>query len=54
MKLPRCPYEVLRTDRYDDLINSDVFLELIWDSIAWSVWQYFEVPGADGEYKDPP
>ena len=44
LDFPRCPYEVLRTDKYDRLINDDMFLELIWDCTAWAVWQYIEVP----------
>ena len=44
LDFPRCPYEVLRTDKYDKLINDDIFLELVWNCTAWAVWQYFEVP----------
>lgn len=36
LNLPRCPYEVLRTDKYDSLIKDDTFLELVWDCVAWS------------------
>ena len=34
LSLPRCPYEVLRTDKYDELIENDVFLQLVWDCYA--------------------
>ncbi|MFR4386489.1 MAG: hypothetical protein ACLT31_10675 [Lachnospiraceae bacterium] len=44
LNFPRCPYEVLRTDKYDSLIKDDTFLELVWDCVAWSAWQYFEIP----------
>ena len=44
LNLPRCPYEVLRTDKYDSLTKDDTFLELVWDCVAWSAWQYFEIP----------
>lgn len=53
LNFPRCPYEVLRTDKYDSMINNDTFLELVWDCVAWSAWQYFEVPyqkAATGRY----
>ena len=52
--IPRCPYEVLRTDKYDELINQDRFLELIWDSYAWAIWNNFQVPKRDGTYRDIP
>lgn len=55
LDLPRCPYEVLRTDKYDNLINTNVFLETVWDSTAWSIWQCLEVPYKDGSgYREIP
>ena len=42
--IQRNPYEVLYTDKYDYLINDDVFLQLVWESYAWSVWQFIQVP----------
>ena len=48
LDIPRNPYEVLYTDKYDYLINDDVFLQLIWESYAWSVWQFIQVPRRDG------
>lgn len=50
LKLPRCPYEVVRTDKYDKLVCSDAFIELIWDAYAGSVWQFLPVPSRDGTY----
>ena len=38
LSLPRCPYDVLRTDRYDELINDDLFLQLVWDCYAWMIF----------------
>ena len=29
--LPRCPYEVLRTDKYDHIVCDDMFKLLVWD-----------------------
>lgn len=54
MKLPRCPFDVIRSDDYSELLNTDVFLELVWDCYAWSAWQYFEVPNKDGDYREIP
>ena len=44
LDFPRCPHDVLRTDRYDDLINDDIFVELVFDCTAWTAWQFLEVP----------
>ena len=52
MNLPRCPFDVIRSDDYAELLNTDVFLELVWDCYAWSAWQYFEVPNKDGDYRE--
>ena len=53
LEIPRSPYDVLRTDKYDNLINDDAFLELVWDCYAWSVWQFIQVPRSNG-YGDIP
>ena len=54
MNLPRCPFDVIRSNDYSELLNTDVFLELVWDCYAWSAWQYFEVPSKDGDYREIP
>lgn len=54
MNLPRGPFDVIRSDDYAELLNTDVFLELVWDCYAWSAWQYFEVPNKDGDYREIP
>lgn len=54
LKLPRSPYEVLRTDKYDSLINDDLFLQLVWDCYAWSILQFIPVPKKDGTYRALP
>ena len=54
MNLPRCPFDVIRSDDYAELLNTDVFLELVWDCYAWSAWQYFVVPNKDGDYREIP
>ena len=52
--LPRCPYEVLRTDKYDSIICDDMFKLLVWDCYSWSVWQFFQVKDRKGNYRDIP
>lgn len=49
--LPRCPYEVLRTEKYDELINDDLFLQLVWDCYAWMIFQRIPIPLKDGTYR---
>lgn len=53
-QIPRCPYDVLRADDHKDLIDDDRFLELIWDSYAWAIWNNFQVPKEDGTYRSIP
>lgn len=52
--LPRCPYEVLRTDKYDSIICDDMFKLLVWDCYSWSAWQFFQVKDRKGNYRDIP
>ena len=52
--LPRCPYEVLRTDKYDDVVCNDMFKLLVWDCYSWSAWQFFQVKDRKGNYRDIP
>ena len=54
LELPRNIYRILESEKYMDMIKSDAFVELVWDCYAWSVWQYFQVPGKDGTSKDIP
>ena len=48
--IPRSPYEVLRTDKYDKLIMDDAFLEFVWDYVAWWSWKCFLVPDKNGDH----
>ncbi len=48
LSLPRCPYDVLRTEKYDELINDDLFLQLVWDCYAWMIFQRIPIPLKDG------
>ena len=52
--LLRCPYEVLRTDKYDHIVCDDMFKLLVWDCCAWSAWQFFQVRDRKGNYRDIP
>ena len=52
--LPRCPYEVLRADKYDHIVCDDMFNLLVWDCYAWSAWQFFQVKDRKGNYRDIP
>ena len=51
-ELPRCPYEVLRTDKYDHIVCDDMFKLLVWDCYAWCAWQFFQVKDRKGNYRD--
>ncbi|MEE0299602.1 MAG: hypothetical protein UD963_09950 [Christensenellales bacterium] len=51
LSLPRCPYAIWNTHQYDELVNSDAFLEMIWDSYAWAIWNCFLVPDKTGKRK---
>ena len=53
-ELPRCPYEVLRTDKYDHIVCDDMFKLLVWDCYSWSAWQFFRVNDRNGSYRDIP
>ena len=53
-ELPRCPYEVLRTDKYDRVVCDDMFKLLVWDCYAWCAWQFFQVQDRKGNYRDIP
>lgn len=54
LEIPRCPYEVLRTDKYDYIVKDDMMKLLIWDSYSWAAWQFFHVKGRKGNYRDIP
>lgn len=35
---------------YDELIENDVFLQLVWDCYAWMIFQRIPIPKKDGTY----
>ena len=48
-ELPRCPYEVLRMDKYDHIVCDDMFKLLVWDCYAWCAWQFFSGERPQGQ-----
>ncbi len=54
LELPRNIHRVLENEHSRKLIESDSFLELVWDCYAWAVWQSFRIPHKDGTYHDIP
>lgn len=54
LNMPRKIREVFKSEKWMNLINTDVFLELIWDCYAWTGWQFFQVPDPKGGYMDIP
>lgn len=54
LEIPRNIHKLLQSEKHMQLVQSDAFLELVWDCYAWSVWQFFQVPGKDGIRRDIP
>ncbi len=54
LNLPRNVHQVLQSEKYRSMIESDTFLELVWDCYAWASWQFFQIPLRDGSYRDIP
>ena len=54
LEMPRNIRKVLNSEKYRSLLESDGFLELVWDCWAWSAWQFFQIPYKDGTYHDIP
>ena len=48
LELPRNIHQLLHSEENRKLIESEAFLELVWDCYAWSAWQFFQVPGKGG------
>jgi len=53
LELPRNIHQIFASDKYTKMIQTDAFLELVWDCFAWAVWQFFRVPTKNG-YKEIP
>ena len=54
LEMPRNIRRVLDSEKYRAMLQSDSFLELVWDCYAWAVWQFFQIPHKDGSYHDIP
>lgn len=54
LELPRNIHQLLHSEEYRKLIESETFLELVWDCYAWAAWQFFQVPGKGGVKHDIP
>ena len=52
LELPRNIRQLLHSEGYRKLIESETFLELVWDCYAWAAWQFFQVPGKGGVKHD--
>lgn len=52
LELPRNIQQLLHSEEHRKLIESEAFLELVWDCYAWSAWQFFQVPGK-GPVREP-
>ena len=52
LELPRNIHQLLNSKVHCKLIQSEAFLELVWDCYAWSAWQFFQVPGK-GPVREP-
>nr|MCR5254645.1 hypothetical protein [Acetatifactor sp.] len=49
LELPRNIRQVLDSEDSRAMIQSDSFLELVWDCYARAAWQFFQVPKKGGK-----
>ena len=54
LNIPRNIHLLMDSPEHMALIESESFLELVWDCYAWAVWQFIQVPKKDGTYQDIP
>ena len=54
LKIPRKPFEALRSQACLDIIKQDKFAELVWDCWSWTAWQFFQVKDSKGNYGGNP
>ncbi len=50
LEMPRNIRRVLDSEKYRAMLQSDSFLELVWNCYAWAAWQFFQIPHKDGTY----
>jgi len=53
-ELPRNINILLSSEAARNMVESDLFVELVWDCYAWSIWQFLKVPLKNGTYRDIP
>ena len=53
-ELPRNINVLLSSEAARNMVEDDVFVELVWDCYAWSIWQFLKVPLKNGTYRDIP
>lgn len=54
LEFPRNIHQLLHSEKYRKMIQSDAFLEFVWDCYAWAAWQFFRVPAKGGTYRSIP
>ena len=54
LRVPRNIYQLMDSPEHMAMIESNVFLELVFDCYAWAVWQNIQVPKKDGTYQSIP
>ena len=53
-ELPRNINVLLSSEAARNMVENDLFVELVWDCYAWSIWQFLKVPLKNGTYRDIP
>ena len=54
LKIPRCPYEVLREGVCAGIVKGEMMKMLVWDCYSWAAWQFFKVKDRKGNYREIP
>ena len=54
LKIPRKPFEALRSQPCLDIIKQDKFAALVWDCWSWTAWQFFQGKYSQGNYGEIP
>lgn len=54
LDLPRRVDEIVNSQHFTNMVNTDVFDELVWDCYNYVVWQAIEVPDGKDGYKNIP
>ena len=54
LSIPRNIHQLMESSEHMALIESDAFLELVWDCYAWSAWKFFRISHQDRTHNDFP